>query len=514
MGNNTVLILDFGGQYCHLITRRIRDSGVYSEIAPYDITADALRKLCERLNVKGIILSGGPSSIYERGSPKIDESVLHSRIPILGICYGHQLIAHDMGGKVKPAEKREFGMSTAIIDKQDSLFKDSNSMEQVWMSHGDMVSGLPSTFEILAHTENCPIAAFRHKRLPVYGIQWHPEVVHTKNGNKMLQNFIFEVCGCKPDWKPGNLVERYVGEIRETIGREKAIVALSGGIDSSTAAILASKAIGKNLIAVFVDHGFMRKSEPEQIKRIAKRLGINLMYVDAKDRFLKRIAGVSDPEKKRKLIGKEFIEVFEKVAKKTGAKYLVQGTIYPDRIESGSSKGSKVIKSHHNVGGLPTKIKFDGLVEPLRELYKDEVKRVAQRLGLPNEIIDRHPFPGPGLAIRIIGCVDAAKLAIVKEADAIVKEEMEKSGLSNRLWQYFAVLTDTKTTGVKGDARSYGYAVAIRAVESKDAMSASYSKIPYRTLEGISTRITNEIPGVVRVVYDITNKPPATIEWE
>jgi GMP synthase (glutamine-hydrolysing) len=514
MGQCAILIFDFGGQYCHLIARRVRDSGVYSEIVSFDTTPSELSKLGDKLDVKGIILSGGPSSIYEKGSPKMDRGILKSGIPILGICYGHQLIAHYMGGKVKSAEKREFGLSDATIDSAGQIFSGLGKKEQVWMSHGDMVSNLPSGFEVLAHTDNCPIAAFRHREKPIYGIQWHPEAVHTKNGSAMLRNFMFKICGCKPTWKPEDLAVKYIKEIKDTVGEEKAIVALSGGVDSSTAATLTASAIGGNLIAVFVDHGFMRKSEPEQIKDLAKKLGMSLVEIDAKARFLNALAGVADPEEKRKLIGKEFINVFEEVAKASGAKYLVQGTIYPDMIESGKSRNSKIIKSHHNVGGLPERMEFEGLVEPLKDLYKDEVKRLAVQLHLPDEIVHRQPFPGPGLAVRIMGRVDAKKLSVIKEADAIVIEEMEKSGLKDRLWQYFAVLTDTKSTGVKGDARDYGYTVAIRAIESKDAMSATFSRIPYDTLERISTRITNEIPGVVRVVYDITNKPPATIEWE
>jgi GMP synthase (glutamine-hydrolysing) len=444
----------------------------------------------------------------------MDKDILQSKIPILGICYGHQLIAHYMGGTVKSAEKREFGLTSATIDNAGQIFANLGKTEQVWMSHGDVVTGLPSSFEVLAHTDNCPIAAFRHKENPIYGLQWHPEVVHTKDGDEMLKNFIFKICKCKPDWSLGDLAAKYTKEIKETVGKEKAIVALSGGVDSSTAATLAASAIGSNLIAVFVNHGFMRKSEPEQIRGLAKKIGMNLIEIDARERFLKVLAGVADPEEKRKLIGKEFINVFEEVARNSGVKYLVQGTIYPDRIESGKSKNSKVIKSHHNVGGLPERMEFKGLVEPLRDLYKDEVKRLATQLNLPREIVDRQPFPGPGLAVRIMGSVNAAKLDIARGADAIVTEEIEKTGLKDGLWQYFAVLTDTKSTGVKGDARDYGYVIAVRAIESKDAMSATFSKVPYSVLEKISTRITNEIPEVVRVVYDITNKPPATIEWE
>jgi len=386
--------------------------------------------------------------------------------------------------------------------------------EKVWMSHGDTVYALPNEYEVLAHTENCPVAAFRHKEKPIYGLQWHPEVVHTKNGMKMLRNFIFEVCRCEANWRMENLIEKAVKEVKQTIGDRKAIIALSGGIDSSTATALAAKAIGKNLTAVFVDHGFMRKDEPEFVRSTFQEFGINFVSVDARKRFLEKLRGVTEPERKRKIIGEEFIRVFEEVAKRVGADYLIQGTIYPDRIESGFRKFSDKIKTHHNVAGLPIKIEFKAIVEPLRDLYKDEVRRVAETLELPKEIVRRQPFPGPGLAVRVTGEMTEEKVEVVRKADKIVTEEMEKAGLKEGLWQYFAVLTGTRSTGVKGDSRAYGYTIAIRAVESKEAMTASFAKIPYGTLETISTRITNEIPQVTRVVYDVTHKPPATIEWE
>jgi len=514
MKPDTILVLDFGGQYCHLIGRRVREHQVYSEVVPHDITAEEGEALKERFNVKGLILSGGPLSVYEENAPKFDPEILNLNVPVLGLCYGHQLIAHFSGGKVEPARKREYGVTHAVVDKPLGVLKDLGKREKVWMSHGDTVYALPNEYEVLAHTENCPVAAFRHREKPIYGLQWHPEVVHTANGMKMLRNFIFEVCRCEANWRMEDLIEKAIEEVKQKVGDRKAIIALSGGIDSSTATALAAKVVGKNLTAVFVDHGFMRKDEPEFVRNTFKELGINLISVNAKKRFLEKLKGVTDPERKRKIIGEEFIRVFEKVAKKVGADYLIQGTIYPDRIESGFRKFSDKIKTHHNVAGLPIKIKFKAIVEPLRDLYKDEVRRVAETLGLPNEIVRRQPFPGPGLAVRVTGEVTEDKIDIVRMADKIVTEEIEKAGLKDKLWQYFAVLTDTKTTGVKGDSRAYGYTIAIRAVESKEAMTASFAKIPHETLETISTRITNEIPQVTRVMYDVTHKPPATIEWE
>jgi len=511
---DAVLILDFGGQYCHLIGRRIREVNVYSEVVPCDITRQEIGDLNRRLNVKGIILSGGPSSVYVENAPKCHVDVLDMGIPVLGLCYGHQLIAHLSNGQVQPGMKREYGTALVVIDKPVGVLKGMDAREKVWMSHGDTVYSLSEEYEVLAHTENCPIAAFRHKEKPVYGLQWHPEVVHTEKGTEMLRNFLFEVCGCEPNWRMTDFVERAVQEIRQTVGDAKAIIALSGGIDSSTATALAAKALGKNLTAVFVDHGFMRADEPEFVKGTFENFGVNFISMDARDRFMKRLEGVADPEEKRRLIGEEFIRVFEDIAKDVGAEYLVQGTIYPDRIESGFRKHSEKIKTHHNVAGLPTKMEFREIVEPLRDLYKDEVRNVAESLGLPEEIVWRQPFPGPGLAVRVVGEVNQEKIDMAKKADKIVTEEIEKSGVREGLWQYFAVLTDTKSTGVKGDTRAYGYTVAVRAVESREAMTANFARLPYEILEKISTRIINEIPHVTRVVYDITHKPPATIEWE
>jgi len=514
MEYDTILVLDFGGQYCHLIARRVRENEVYSEIVPHDISPERIDELKERFNVKGLIISGGPLSVYQKNSPKCDPRILDMNLPVLGLCYGHQLIAHLAGGIVKPGEKREFGVTYAIIEKPVGVLKGLNRKEKVWMSHSDVVYSIPKDYEVLAYTENCPVAAFKHRKKPIYGLQWHPEVIHTENGAKMLRNFIFEVCGCKRNWKMEDFVEKAVREIRQAVRDGKAVIALSGGIDSSTATALAARALGKRLTAVFVDHGFMRSGEPEFVQQTFKKFDIHFISVNSKERFFKKLKGIRDPERKRRIIGEEFIRVFEEIAEKVGAEYLIQGTIYPDRIESGFRKFSDKIKTHHNVAGLPTKMKFKAVVEPLRDLYKDEVRRVAQRLGLPKEIVWRQPFPGPGLAVRVVGEVLPEKVEIVRKADAIVREEIERSGLKENLWQYFAVLTDTKSTGVKGDARAYGYTVAVRVVESREAMTASFAKIPYEVLEKISTRITNEIPAVTRVVYDITHKPPATIEWE
>jgi GMP synthase (glutamine-hydrolysing) len=480
----------------------------------HDIKPEEIKLLNEKFNVKGLIFSGGPASVYEPKAPKPNQQILELKMPILGLCYGHQLIAKMVGGKVAPAKQKEYGIAYVTVDKPLGVLKGLNGKERVWMSHGDTVFALPSDFEVLAHTENCPVAAFKHKEKPIYGLQWHPEVIHTKNGMQMLRNFVFEVCKCKANWKIENVIEKMIEEVKTEVGGEKAIIALSGGIDSSVATAIAAKALNSNLTAVFVDHGFMRENEPEFVKRTFKKFKLNLIIADAQKRFLEKLKGVTDPERKRKIIGEEFIRVFEEIAEKIGAKILIQGTIYPDRIESGFRKFSDKIKTHHNVAGLPTKMKFKKIVEPLRDLYKDEVRKVAKILGLPKEIVFRQPFPGPGLAVRVIGELTEEKVRIVKKADRIVREEIEKSGLEENLWQYFAILTNTKATGVKGDARAYGYVVAVRIVESREAMTASFARIPYEVLERISTRITNEIAEVSRVVYDITHKPPATIEWE
>jgi GMP synthase (glutamine-hydrolysing) len=511
---DTILVLDFGGQYCHLIGRRIRENGVYSEIVPHDISPEEVKALNEKFNVKGLILSGGPSSVYEPNAPKLNPRILEVDLPILGLCYGHQLLAQLTNGKVEPATCKEYGIAQVTIDKPVGVLEGLSEKEKVWMSHGDTVFAPPPEFEALAHTENCPVAAFRHKQKPIYGLQWHPEVIHTENGMRMLRNFIFQVCKCQANWQMEDLIGKMVKELQTETGESRAIIGLSGGIDSSVATALAAKALGDKLTAVFVDHGFMREGEPEAIREAFQKYPINFIVANAQERFMQKLKGVADPEAKRKVIGEEFIRVFEEIANESGAEYLIQGTIYPDRIESGFRKNSDKIKTHHNVAGLPEKIKFKKILEPLRDLYKDEVRKVARMLDLPKEIVARQPFPGPGLAVRIIGELTEEKVTIAKKADKIVVEEIEKNGLAENLWQYFAVLTDTKATGVKGDARAYGYVVAVRTMESREAMTASFAKIPYPILEKISTRITNEIPQVTRVVYDITHKPPATIEWE
>jgi len=512
---DTIVVLDFGGQYCHLIARRIREQGVYSEILPCDALPEEVLSLSNNLNIKGIIMSGGPSSVYEENAPEFSEGILSLGLPILALCYGHQLIAHLSGGDVKRAEKREYGLTYVTIDSPSLVLKGLEKKERVWMSHSDTVYSLPDHFEVMAHTDGCPIAAFRHMSKAIYGLQWHPEVAHTEHGSIMLHNFLFEICGCEANWNPVSLVEKAVEEIQKGCGEKKAILALSGGIDSSTVAILAAKAIGPNLIAVFVDHGFMREGEPELVKRTFTELGVNIVLVDAQKRFMERLKGIIDPEAKRRLIGEEFIRVFEDVARQKGAEYLLQGTIYPDRIESGARRHSDRIKTHHNVAGLPSQMMFKAIIEPLRDLYKDEVRHVAKSLGLPEQILSRQPFPGPGLAVRIIGELTSEKLNLARKAHRIVEEEVENDkSFRGDLWQYFPVLTDTRSTGVKGDSRAYGNVLALRFVESQEAMTASFARAPYDLLQRVSTRITNELPEVTRVVYDISNKPPATIEWE
>jgi len=514
MRPDAILIFDFGSQYSHLIARRVRENKVYSEILSYDATVEEVVNLSERLNIKGLILSGGPLSVYREESPKLDKKILELGLPVLGICYGHQLLAYMYGGVVKPAGRGEYGITYVNIVKPVGVLEGLNVRERVWMSHSDAVYTLPEEFEVLAYTDNCPVAAFRHKSKPIFGVQWHPEVIHTENGMLLLRNFIFKVCGCQQSWELGDFIKRAIDYVRDVVGSDRAIIALSGGVDSTVATVIAMKAISKRLTAVFVDHGFLREGDLEFVKEFFGKMDMNLVVVDAKERFFNRLKGIVDPEVKRRVIGEEFIRVFEEVAERVGAEYLIQGTIYPDRIESGFRRLSDRIKSHHNVAGIPSRIKFKAIVEPLADLYKDEVREVAKRLGLPDEVVHKQPFPGPGLAVRVIGEVTPEKVEIVRKADKIVREEIESSGLHRSLWQYFAVLTNTLSTGVKGDARAYGYVVAVRIVESRDAMTANFAKIPYELLERIATRIVNEIPEVVRVVYDITNKPPSTIEWE
>ena len=511
---NKILVLDFGSQTTQLIARRIRELGVYSEIRSCFCGLEEIKSF----SPKGIIFSGGPSSVYDEGAPSVPKEIFDLGVPILGICYGAQLIAHLLGGKVEKSQKREFGPAYIRLIEENHIFKGLSKEKsyKVWMSHSDRIEELPPGFSALASTEHSPFAAMWNPDRKIYGVQFHPEVVHTEIGMDVLKNFVFLVCGCEADWNMPSFIEKTVEEIKNRVGdKEKVICALSGGIDSTITALLVHKAIGDRLIPVFVNNGLLRKNEPEEVLSLMKELGLKVDYVDASRLFLERLKGVVDPEKKRKIIGETFIEVFENEAKKfENVVYLAQGTLYPDVIESTSFKGpSATIKSHHNVGGLPERMKLK-LIEPLRELFKDEVRQIAQVLGLPKHIVWRQPFPGPGLAIRILGEVTEEKLSILREADAIVQEEMLNSGWYYKVWQSFAVLVPVKTVGVMGDYRTYEYVIAIRCVESQDAMTADWVKLPYELLEKLSNRIINEVKGVNRVVYDISSKPPATIEWE
>jgi GMP synthase (glutamine-hydrolysing) len=510
-----ILILDFGSQYTQLIARRVRECKVYSEIHPFSTSLEEIKNF----NPKGIILSGSPASVHDKGAPFINHQLLESGLPVLGICYGMQLIIHLSGGKVEKSKEREFGKSQLLIDDSSDLFQGLNDNQtdiQVWMSHGDRVKVLPPGFTTIAHSRNSPVAAIRADKDPIYGVQFHPEVIHTLQGKQIIENFLYKICGCKPLWNMKSFIDTSIEKMKMTAGNDMVICGVSGGVDSTVVAVLLNKAIGKQLKCIFIDNGLLRKNEAKKVVEIYREhLQIDLIHLDGAERFVTKLSNVTDPEEKRKIIGEEFIYLFEKEADKIGdVKFLSQGTLYPDVIESISIKGpSATIKSHHNVGGLPERMKLK-LIEPLRELFKDEVRVVGRELGIPEEIINRQPFPGPGLAVRIIGPVTRESLFLLREADAIVLEEMKKASFYDKVWQSFAVLLPVKTVGVMGDERTYENVIALRVVSSVDGMTADWVKLPYELLSTISNRIINEVKGINRVAYDISSKPPSTIEWE